>query len=151
MILCCWSSNARLSQRILKLQMPTAKVGYRAPKGRQNIGPNRRSFFLHLFLYMSWTGLAKLRKRRAAFIPALDPYVGGLGVVLRTAFLFEVQTTPRYPQCITVLFFEGCHRSWTRNFPNHIERLMKLPSVESVPVKSPRFRWWDQTMWYEAV
>ena len=93
---------------------------------------------------MSWTGLAKLRKRRAAFILALDPYVGGLGVVLRTAFLFEVQTTPRYPQCITVLFFEGCHRSWTRNIPNHIERLMKLPSVESVPVKSPRFRWWDE-------
>lgn len=98
MILCCWSSNARLSQRILKLQMPTAKVGYRAPKRKAQHRTQPPFFSSDLFLYMSWTGLAKLRKRRLHSSPR-SVCIGGLGVVLCTAFLFEVQTTPRYASC----------------------------------------------------
>ena len=98
MILCCWSSNARLSQRILKLQMPTAKVGYRAPKRKAQHRTQPPFFSSDLFLYMSSTGLAKLRKRRLHSSPR-SVCIGGLGVVLCTAFLFEVQTTPRYASC----------------------------------------------------
>ena len=89
MILCCWSSNARLSQRILKLQMPTAKAGYRAPKRKAQCRTQPPFFFI-INLYMNWSVLTKLRKRRLHFSPRS---IGGLGVVLRTAFLFKVQTT----------------------------------------------------------